>query len=375
MIPLIDLKAQYDTVGADIEAAVVRILRSGRYALGPEVEAFETEFADYCGVKHGIGVQSGTSALNLALRACGVGPGDEVITVPFTFVATVAAIVETGATVRFADIAPDSFTLDPSGLADIVTERTKAIIPVHLYGQPADMDPILDVARTHGLTVIEDAAQAHGARYKERPVGSLGDMACFSFYPSKNLGACGEGGMVVTDNPEYAQNIQLLRNWGHTDRYHHAVVGGNHRLDAVQAAVLRVKLRHLDAWNTSRRAAAGRYDQRLADLDVTTPAAMNYGTHVYHLYAVRVARRNAVLEALNARDIGAAVHYPSPVHLQPAYDDLGYEKGRFPESERAAEEVLSLPMFPELSEDAVAEVTAAVAESIATVASSTFRTT
>ena len=368
MIPLIDLKAQYETVGADIEAAVVRVLRSGRYALGPEVEAFETEFADFCGVKHGIGVQSGTSALNLALRACGIGPGDEVITVPFTFVATVAAIVETGATVRFADIAPDSFTLDPARLADVVTERTKAIIPVHLYGQAVDMDPILDVARAHGLTVIEDAAQAHGARYKERPVGSLGDMACFSFYPSKNLGACGEGGIVVTDNPEYAQNMQLLRNWGHTDRYHHVVVGGNHRLDAVQAAVLRVKLRHLDTWNTSRRAVAGRYDQRLADLEVATPPAMTYGTHVYHIYAVRVARRNAVLEALNGRDIGAAVHYPSPVHLQPAYADLGYAEGRFPESERAAEEVLSLPMYPELSEDAVAEVTAAVAEAIATVA-------
>ena len=334
MIPLVDLQAQYDSVGAEIEAAVVRVLRSGRYALGPEVEAFEREFADYCRAGFGIGVHSGTSALHLALCAAGVGPGDEVITVPFTFVATVSEILKTGATVRFADIAPDSFTLD--------------------------------VAQAHGLTVIEDAAQAHGARYKNRPVGSLGSMACFSFYPSKNLGACGEGGMIVTDDPELTQKMQLLRNWGHTERYRHVVVGGNHRLDAVQAAVLRVKLRHLDSWNTSRRAVAEQYDQLLADLEVTTPPTMSYATHVHHIYAIRVARRDDVLQALHARDIGAAVHYPAPIHLQPACEELGYVTGQFPEAERAAEEVISLPMFPELSEDAVTTVGAGVAEAIAT---------
>ena len=366
MIPLVDLQAQYDSVGAEIEAVVVRVLRSGRYALGPEVEAFEREFADYCRAGFGIGVHSGTSALHLALCAAGVGPGDEVITVPFTFVATVSEILKTGATVRFVDIAPDSFTLDPARLADVVTERTKAVIPVHLYGQPADMDPILDVARAHGLTVIEDAAQAHGGRYKNQPVGSLGSMACFSFYPSKNLGACGEGGMIVTDDPELAQKMRLLRNWGHTERYRHVVAGGNHRLDAVQAAVLRVKLRHLDSWNTSRRAVAEQYNQLLADLEVTTPPTMSYATHVHHIYAIRVARRDAVLQALHAGDIGAAVHYPAPIHLHPAYEELGYPRGQFPEAERAADEVISLPMFPELSEDAVTTVGEGVAEAIAT---------
>ena len=356
MIPLVDLGAQYREIGEELEAAVLRVLRSGNYALGPEVEAFEAEFAAYCGTAQAVGVNSGTSALLVALRACGIGPGDEVITVPFTFVATAATIAETGAAVQFVDIDPRSFTLDPATLASQVTERTKAIVPVHLYGQPADMDPVLQVARDHGLTVIEDAAQAHGALYKGRKVGGLGDLACFSFYPSKNLGACGEGGIITTNDPERARTARMLRDWGQDGKYNHVLRGGNYRLDGIQGAVLRVKLRYLDAWTDARRRVAARYDTLLASARVETPETMAYATHAYYVYAIRSRARSEVHAALRARDIGAAIHYPVPVHLQPAYSGLGYTTGAFPHAERAAREVLSLPIYPELTEDAQDEV-------------------
>lgn len=349
MIPFVDLKAQYRAIKPEVSAAIERVLESCEFTLGSEVAAFETEFAAYCGAAHGIGVNSGTSALHLALLAAGIGPGDEVITVPFTFIATVSAIHYTGARPVFVDIDPRTFSMDARGLEAAVTERTKAIIPVHLYGQPADMDPILAVARRHRLTVIEDAAQAHGAEYKGRRVGSLGAMACFSFYPGKNLGAYGEGGMVTTDNPEYARTIRMLRDWGAEKKYHHVLKGYNYRLEGIQAAVLRVKLRHLEGWTEARRAAAARYDSLLADTGVATPEPSSIARHVYHIYAVRSPEREALQAALQERAIHTGIHYPIPAHLMPAFADLGYRAGQFPHAERAAAEVLSLPMFPELT--------------------------
>ena len=366
MIPLIDLQAQYRSVGSEIETAVTQVLRSGQYALGPEVEAFENEFAEYCGTKFGVGVNSGTSALYLALRAIGIGPGDEVVTVPFTFTSTVSEVIKTGASVRFVDISPDSFTLNPSDLARTITDRTKAIIPVHLFGQPANMDPILDIAQAHGLSVIEDAAQAHGARYKGRPVGSLGTLSCFSFYPSKNLSACGEGGIVCTDDHELAEKIKKLRNWGSIEYGNYTAMGGNYRLDAIQAAVLRVKLRHLDDWNKSRHIVSEQYDQLLGNLALTTPPTMPYSTHAHHIYAIRVATRDAILKTLNRTNIGASVHYRNPIHLLPSYRELGYSRGQMPESERAAEEVISLPIFPELSTEAIVTVAETIADALVT---------
>ena len=360
MIPLNDLRAQYKAVGDDIEQAVIRVLRSGRYALGPEVEAFEREFAAFCETAHAVAVNSGTSALYVALRACNVGAGDEVITVPYTFVATVAAIRSTGAVARFVDIDPRSFTMDINAVEQQVTDRTKAIIPVHLFGQPVDMDPVLAVASRHGLTVIEDACQAHGATYKGRPVGSLGDLGCFSFYPSKNLGACGEGGMIVTNTPALDETARMLRNWGQDRPRHHVLEGGNYRLDAVQAAVLRVKLPHVPAWTDARRAVAARYDILLTDSGLLTPVVMPYATHAYHVYAVRCAGRDALGKTLRSREIEVGVHYPLPVHLQPAYAALGYDAGAFPIAEAAAREELSLPIYPEISDTVVTEVVNAI---------------
>jgi dTDP-4-amino-4,6-dideoxygalactose transaminase len=324
------------------------------------VAAFEEEFSAYCGAKYGIGLNSGTSALHLALLAAGVGPGDEVITVPFTFVATVAAIVYCGARPVFVDIDPRTFNLDPGLLEAAITERTRAILPVHLYGQSAEMAPIFDVAQRHGLVVIEDAAQAHGAEYKGRRAGSLGDMGCFSFYPGKNLGAYGEGGMVVTDNPDYRRKIRMLRDWGMERKYHHILKGYNYRMEGIQGAVLRVKLRHLETWTEARRASAARYDRLLAGSGVPTPKAMPYNRHVYHIYTIRTAHRQLWQEALQAQQIQTGIHYPIPVHLQPAYADLGYTAGDFPQAEQAAEQVLSLPMFPELTEAQCEEVSNAV---------------
>jgi dTDP-4-amino-4,6-dideoxygalactose transaminase len=356
-VPFVDLKAQYQSIKSEIGAAIACVLESGEFVLGHEVEAFEKEFATYCGAQYAIGVNSGTSALHLALLAAGVAAGDEVITVPFTFVATVAAICYTGARPVFVDIDPQSYTMDVNQIEAAITARTKAILPVHLYGQPADMDPITDIARRYGFVVIEDAAQAHGAKYKGRRVGSVGHLGCFSFYPAKNLGAYGEGGMVITNDPEYARTVRMLRDWGQKERYRHALKGYNYRMDALQGCVLRVKLRHLNSWAEARRANANLYNQLLSESEVMTPCEMPFAHHVYHLYVVRTLHRSALQQALLRQGIQTGIHYPIPVHLQKAYADLTYQLGEFPCSEQAASEVLSLPMFAELSEEQI-EVTA-----------------
>ncbi len=360
MIPMIDLKAQYQRIKDEIAPAIAGVLESCQFALGDEVAAFETEFAAYCGAAAGVAVNSGTSALHLALLAAGVGPGDEVITVPFTFVATVAAIVYTGAKPVFVDIDPRSYTMDASQLEGAVTKRTKGVIPVHLYGQAADMDPIMAFARRHGLTVIEDAAQAHGGEYKGRRLGGIGDMGCFSFYPTKNLGAYGEGGMVVTNDRACERTVRMLRDWGQERKYYHVLKGFNYRMEGIQGAVLRVKLRHLEEWNDARRAHAARYDDLLRGCAVSTPSVMPYARHVYHVYAVRTPARDALQQALQSSGIQTAIHYPIPIHLLPAYADLGLGPGDFPQSEKAAAEVLSLPMYPELSDQQVETVSEAV---------------
>jgi len=360
MIPYLDLKAQYASIKTDIQEAVNRVFETGQFVLGDEVAAFETEFARYVGADHGIAVNTGTSALHLALLAAGVGPGDEVITVPFTFVATVAAIGYTGASTVFVDIDPQSLTMDVAQLEAAITPRTKAIVPVHLYGQPADMDPLLAIARKHGLVVIEDACQAHGAEYKGHRVGSLGDFGCFSFYPGKNLGACGEGGMVVTGNPKHAETLRMLRDWGAVKKYYHVLRGYNYRMEGLQGAILRVKLRHLDAWTDQRRSRAAEYNRFLEHADVVRPMEMPYARHVYHIYAVRTRDRADLQRTLQAHGVQTGIHYPIPVHLQEAYRDLGYAAGDFPHTERASNEVLSLPMYPELSNPQVEMVAAAV---------------
>ena len=367
MIPFVDLKAQYASIKSEVNAAIQNTLDSCAFTLGPEVAEFEKEFAAYSGAQHGIAVNSGTSALHLALLAAGVGPGDEVITVPHTFVATVSAIDYCGARTVFVDIDPRSYTMDPAKLEAAITPRTKVVIPVHLYGQCADMDPIVAIAKKHNLVVIEDACQAHGAEYKGRRAGSLGDMACFSFYPGKNLGAYGEGGMVVTNNAEWTRTIRMLRDWGAEKKYQHVLKGYNYRLEGIQGAVLRVKLRHLDAWTNGRRAAAARYSQGLKAAGVQTPEEMPWSTrHVYHIYAVRTPNRQQWMDALQAQGIATGIHYPTPVHLLPAFADLGYRAGQFPHAERAAAEVLSLPMFAELTPEQTAEVCRAVGQLVVT---------
>ena len=362
MIPFVDLKAQYAAIKTEVNAAIQGVLDSCQFTLGSEVAAFEAEFAAYCHAQHGIGVNTGTSALHLTLLAANIGPGDEVITVPFTFVATVSAIHYTGAKTVFVDIDPRTYTMDPAAIEAAITKRTKAIIPVHLYGQPADMDPILEIAKRHDLVVIEDACQAHGAEYKGRRVGSIGDMGCFSFYPGKNLGAYGEGGMVVTDNPEYTRTIRMLRDWGAEKKYQHVLKGYNYRLEGIQGAILRVKLRHLETWTDARRAAAACYDQLLADSSIATAEAMPYARHVYHIYVIRARQRAIWQDGLQAKGIQSGIHYPIPIHLLPAFADLGYQAGQFPHSERAANEVLSLPMFPELTTEQCQIVSTAVRE-------------
>jgi dTDP-4-amino-4,6-dideoxygalactose transaminase/acetyltransferase-like isoleucine patch superfamily enzyme len=348
-VPFVDLRAQYQSIKAEIQHALNTVLDSSAFILGQEVEALEAEFAAYSGARFGIALNSGTSALHLALLAAGIGTGDEVITVPFTFVATAAAILYAGARPILVDIDPCSFTMDVSQIETVITPRTKAILPVHLYGQSADMDPIVEIARRHGLVVIEDAAQAHGAKYKGRRVGGIGDLGCFSFYPGKNLGAYGEGGMVVTNNPQYARTIRMLRDWGQDDKYHHVLKGYNYRMDAFQGAVLRAKLRHLEAWTEARRAHAALYNGLLADSGIQTPTEISYAHHVYHIYAIRTSRRDHLRRTLYNQGIQTGVHYPIPVHLQKAYADLGYRLGAFPHSEQAAREVLSLPMYAELT--------------------------
>jgi dTDP-4-amino-4,6-dideoxygalactose transaminase len=364
-VPYLDLKAQYQSIKPEIDAAIARVLDSYQFVLGPEVAAFEQEFAAYCGAAECIALNSGTSALHLALLAAGVGPGDEVITVPFTFVASVAAVTYTGARPVLVDIDSRSFNMDPAAIEAAITPRTKAILPVHLYGQPADMTPIMEVAKRHRLVVIEDAAQAHGAKYKGQPVGSIGDIACFSFYPGKNLGAYGEGGAVTTSNAGCANTIRMLRDWGQDRKYHHLLRGFNYRMEGFQGAILRVKLRHLDRWTEARRAVVRQYDELLSDSGVETPAEMPWARHVYHVYTLRADDRDGLQAALQAEGIQTGIHYPVPAHLQPAYADLGYGRGSFPRSEEAAEQVLSLPLYPELSSQAVIEVAGAVRKAVA----------
>ena len=380
VIPILDLKAQYQSIKNEIDTAIGGVLASGQFILGKEVAAFEEEFAAYCGAAHAIAVNSGTSALHLALLAAGIGSGDEVITVPFTFVAPVATILYSGARPVFVDIDPDSYTIDVRQIEPAITPRTKAILPVHLYGQPAHLAPIMEIARRRNLVVIEDAAQAHGAEYitsvansgagasacqpaegRSRSVGAIGDIGCFSFYPTKNLGANGEGGAVVTNNPAYAHSIRLLRDWGSEKRYEHTLKGYNYRLEALQGAILRVKLRHLDRWNEARRAHAAQYSRLLAQAGITLPREMSYARHVYHAYTIRSDSRNELRRHLEESGIQTAIHYPMPAHLQPAYSDLGYRQGDFPVAEQAAREVLSLPIYPELTSDQVAAVAQAIA--------------
>jgi dTDP-4-amino-4,6-dideoxygalactose transaminase len=324
--------------------------------LGQDVKAFEEEFAAFCQADYAVGVDSGYSALELILRAYGIGPGDEVITAANTFIATALAITNTGARPVLVDVDPATFNLDPARLEDAITPATRAIMPVHLYGQTADMDPILSIASQHGLRVIEDAAQAHGARYKGKRAGSLGDAAGFSFYPGKNLGAYGDGGAVVTNDAQLAKRIRMLRDLGMRVKYHHEIKGFNHRLDTMQAAVLRVKLRHLDDWNSARQQVARQYGDRLAHLPIVTPYSPDWAEHIYHLYVIRTKDRDALQNYLNQAGIATGLHYPIPIHLQPAYPELGYQEGDFPITERYAKEILSLPMYPELTSDAVGYV-------------------
>ncbi len=356
MIPYVDLKKQHSALREELLAAVARVIDSTQFVLGSEVTAFEEEFAAYSGAVHGIAVNTGTSALHLALLAAGVGPGDEVITVPMTFVATAAAIGYTGAKPVFVDVDPFTYTMDPGRIEAAITPRTKAILPVHLYGQPADMDPILEIAARHGLPVIEDAAQAHGAEYKGRRCGSLGDLGCFSFYPGKNLGACGEGGMVTTSRPEYARTIRMLRDWGAETKYHHVMKGFNYRMEGMQGAVLRVKLRHLEAWTEARRLNARRYQAVLDGAGLTLPLEAVGRRHVFHVYSVLSSQRQELMNALQQNGVQCGIHYPIPVHLQPAYSDLGHKRGDFPISEQIADRQLSLPMCPELSEQQIQQV-------------------
>ena len=355
-IPLLDLRAEYHELKSEIDAAVSRVLESGQFILGPEVTGLEEEFASYCNVKHAIGVNSGTSALHLALLGAGIEPGDELITVPFTFYATAAAIGYIGAIPVYVDIDPRTFNLDVTRVEAAITERTRAILPVHLYGQPADMDPILEIARRYNLVVIEDVAQAHGAEYKGRHAGSIGDIGCFSFYPTKNLGAAGEGGMVTTNNSEYARTIAMLRNWGEEHRYYPVLKGYNYRLPAVQAAILRVKLRRLNLWTDTRRALAAEYDRLLEDADLMRPVSPADVRHVYCVYTIQAEDRNGLQKELESAGIQTAVHYPLPIYLMPAYADARYKAGDFPVAEASARRVLSLPLYPQMTKHQVQRV-------------------
>jgi dTDP-4-amino-4,6-dideoxygalactose transaminase len=359
-IPLVDLKANYAPIKDEIHRAWDEVLNGMHLFLGPNVQAFESEFAAYCGVEHAIGVSDGTNAVHLALRACGIGPGDEVITVSHTFIATVEAILLSGATPVFVDIDPRTFTMDVSQVESRVTPKTRAILPVHLYGQCADMDPLMEIARRHNLFVIEDACQAHGAEYKGRKAGSLGDAAAFSFYFTKNLGAYGEGGMVTTKDAGLAKQVRMLRDHGSERRYYHDYLGWNARLDELQAAALRIKLPHLDQWNDQRRRNAALYNQSLEQLGLILPCEDPNNRHVYHLYVIRTPQREAMRQYLNEHGVGTGIHYPVPNHLQNTLKHLGYEPGSLPVTESVAGEILSLPMYAELTEDQIRYVSGQV---------------
>ena len=349
-VPFGDLRRQYDSIRNEIDSAIKRVLERGWFVLGTEVEEFERRFASYLGVEHVIGVGSGTEALHLALVACGITAGDEVITAANTCVPTVSAISFAGAIPVLVDVDQESFNLDPTKLESAITARTRAVVPVHLYGQTADLDPILSLCAAKGIPVIEDTAQGHGATYKSRKLGTIGTAGCFSFYPSKNLGAFGDGGAVVTRDAALAARLRRLRNYGEEVRYYHRTKGFNSRLDELQAAILSVKLEYLDRWNSRRSQIASVYDESIHNRLITKPNGLGHGEHVYHLYVIRCDRRDELREHLRERGIGTQIHYPVPIHLQDAYRDLGKNAGDFPVSEKCSSTVLSLPLYPELSD-------------------------
>jgi dTDP-4-amino-4,6-dideoxygalactose transaminase len=366
MIPLNDTRPQYDSLKDELMSVVSGVMEKSWFILGENVAQFEREFAAYCGTEYAIGVSNGTDAIHLACMTLGIGPGDEVLTSPHTATFTALGISMTGATPTFADIDSETGNIDPAKLDAAITPRTKAIMPVHLYGQMADMDPIMEVARRHGIPVIEDAAQAHGATYKGKRAGSIGVIGCFSFYPTKNLGAYGDGGALTTSDPHLAEVLRELRNGGQRERYNHVLLGVCNRLDELQAAILRVKLPHLDAWDAARRENALLYDRLLAEvvLPVTPMKVRDYGNTAMHLYVIRVdaGKRDALMEHLKSRDILAGIHYPIPVHLQPAYSFLGLREGSYPLAESLAKEIISLPMYPELSAEQIRTVVEAIGE-------------
>jgi dTDP-4-amino-4,6-dideoxygalactose transaminase len=358
-VPFLDLKAQYAAIRHEIRLSMDEVFNSASFVGGPIVENFEKEFADFCGCGYAASTSNGTSALWMTLLSLGIGQGDEVITVPNTFIATAEAITFSGARPVFVDVEEQSYTMNPTLLEKAITPKTKAVIPVHLFGQPADMDPILEIAKRRGLFVVEDACQAHGALYKGKEVGTIGDAGCFSFYPGKNLGAYGEAGAVVTNDPELAEKIKILRDHGQSRKYYHKVIGWNGRMDGLQGAVLRVKLKYLPAWNEARRKKAGLYNSLLTDMDeITLPSEMDYARHVYHLYVIRTRRRDDLKSYLAERGIECGIHYPVPIHLQEAYRHFGIRHGAFPVAEKCAEELLSLPMYPELTEEQIGYVAA-----------------
>jgi dTDP-4-amino-4,6-dideoxygalactose transaminase len=364
-VPLLDLRAQFQTIRGEVMAAVERVFESQHFILGPEVEAFERDAAEYCRVKHAIGCGSGSDALLLALTALGVGPGDEVVTASFSFFATAGSIARLGARPVFVDISPDDFNVDPDLIERAITPRAKAILPVHLFGQCAEMDAIREVAERHNLPVVEDAAQAIGAGYRERRAGAMGAVGCFSFFPSKNLGGAGEGGLMTTDDDDLAEKLRLLRVHGMRPKYYHKVVGVNSRLDALQAAVLGVKLKYLNRWSDARRRNAEHYDNLFAEAgveEVTTPAVRPNRRHIFNQYTIRCSRRDELMEFLKRRGVGSEIYYPAPLHLQECFAHLGYKPGDLPATERASRECLSLPIYPELTEEMRRYVVEKIAE-------------
>lgn len=350
-VPLIDLKRQYHSIKEEVDSAIQDVLESQAFILGPQVKEFENLFASYCNTKHAIGVSSGTDALLLALKSLGIGDGDEVITSPFTFFATVGSICNTGAKPVFVDIEPESFNIRPDLVEKCISKKTKAIIPVHLYGQCADMDPILEIAKKHDIRVIEDSAQSIGAEYKDKKSGSIGDLGCFSFFPSKNLGGLGDGGMITCNSDELGELIYMLRIHGGKPKNYYSIIGINGRLDTIQASVLIKKLGHIELWCEKRREKASYYTERMKGLDLVTPEIMSFNKHVFHQYVIRTKERDLLMEHLTANNIGCAVHYPVPQHLQKCLAYLGYKEGDLPEAENAAKEIMSLPIFPEITKE------------------------
>lgn len=362
IVPFVDLRAQYLSIKEEIDEALARVINMSSFILGPEVEAFEEAFAEYTGARFCVGLSSGTAAVQLAVMACGIGEGDEVIVPANTFFATAEGVSTAGARPVFVDADPVSYNIDVKRIEAAITERTRAIMPVHLYGQAADLDPIFQIAERNNLLVIEDAAQAHGTLYKGERVGALAHAGCFSFYPGKNLGAYGEGGAVITDDPEFARRVRLLRDHGSERKYHHEIIGYNFRLEGMQGAVLNIKLKHLDEWNKLRRSHAARYSELLLRASsLTLPREMPYGEHIYHLYVVQSDERGPLQQALSEAGVQTGIHYPIPNHLQPAFASLGHKRGEFPEAERQAARVLSLPMFPEITDEQI-ELVAEVIE-------------